>query len=349
MNDARVPGGRARDGAEAGRVLATRSRRTRRSSSASRRSTTRARRRSSRPSSSGWPGCTTRTSCARARSSTRRPRSALAEINQQLAALYTTFSQNVLADEDDHVLVLDKRGRSRRPARVAARGARRPRPRRKGMHGQVGRSPTRARRVEPFLTYSTRRDLREKVWRMFVNRGDNGDAHDNNADHHRDPAAARRAREAARLSRRTRTGALENAMAKTPERAMAADGGGVEAGGRARAARKSPTCRRSPTRRGAKHQDRAVGLPLLRREGAQGEVRPRPERGQAVPAARQAARGDVLGGGPALRLRVHAGQRTCPSTTRRARLGGDGQATASTSASGTSIPTRAPASARARG
>src|SRR6185369_9967313 len=35
--------------------------------------------------------------------------------------------------------------------------------------------------VQPFLTYSNRRDLREKVWRMFVNRGDNGDANDNNA------------------------------------------------------------------------------------------------------------------------------------------------------------------------
>ena len=35
--------------------------------------------------------------------------------------------------------------------------------------------------VDPFLTYSDRRDLREKAWRMFVNRGDNGDEHDNNA------------------------------------------------------------------------------------------------------------------------------------------------------------------------
>ena len=35
--------------------------------------------------------------------------------------------------------------------------------------------------VEPFLTYSDRRDLREKVWRTFTSRGDNGDAHDTNA------------------------------------------------------------------------------------------------------------------------------------------------------------------------
>jgi len=30
--------------------------------------------------------------------------------------------------------------------------------------------------MEPFLTYSDRRDLREKVWRTYYNRGDNGDA-----------------------------------------------------------------------------------------------------------------------------------------------------------------------------
>ena len=47
---------------------------------------------------------------------------------------------------------------------------------------------------------------------------------------------------------------------------------------------------------GAERQDRALGLPLLRREGAQGEVRPRRERGEAVPPAREAARGHVLGG-----------------------------------------------------
>ena len=34
--------------------------------------------------------------------------------------------------------------------------------------------------MDPFLTYSDRRDLREKVWRTFYARGDNGDAHDNN-------------------------------------------------------------------------------------------------------------------------------------------------------------------------
>ena len=35
--------------------------------------------------------------------------------------------------------------------------------------------------VDPFLTFSARRDLRETVWKLFKNRGDNGDAHDTNA------------------------------------------------------------------------------------------------------------------------------------------------------------------------
>ena len=35
--------------------------------------------------------------------------------------------------------------------------------------------------MDPFLTYSTERDLREKVWRTYYSRGDNGDEYDNNA------------------------------------------------------------------------------------------------------------------------------------------------------------------------
>ena len=50
--------------------------------------------------------------------------------------------------------------------------------------------------IDPFLTYSDNRDLREKVWKMFISRGDNGDAHDNNADHTADTAAPCRAGQA---------------------------------------------------------------------------------------------------------------------------------------------------------
>ena len=153
-----------------------------------------------RPSSSAWPGSTTPTSCARARSSTRRPRSASSEINQRLASLYTNFSQNVLADEDGL-----RRWCSRRrptspacPSRVRAGAPPRP-PRRAGTKGKWAITQHALVSVEPFLTYSDRRDLREKVWRDFVSRGDNGDAQRQQRDHHRDPEAARRAGQAARL------------------------------------------------------------------------------------------------------------------------------------------------------
>ncbi|HEU5238576.1 MAG TPA: M3 family metallopeptidase, partial [Pyrinomonadaceae bacterium] len=72
--------------------------------------------------------------------------------------------------------------------------------------------------VEPFLTYSDRRDLREKVWRMFIMRGDNGDEHDNNAII--TEILQLRAERAKLLGYQTHAHwRLENAMAKTPERA----------------------------------------------------------------------------------------------------------------------------------
>src|SRR5439155_10687932 len=73
--------------------------------------------------------------------------------------------------------------------------------------------------TDPFLTFSTRRDLREKVWRMFIMRGDNGDEHDNNATIAQ--ILQLRAERAKLLGYQTHAHwRLENAMAKTPERAM---------------------------------------------------------------------------------------------------------------------------------
>ena len=141
----------------------------------------------------------------------------LSEINQRLAGLYTKFSQNVLAEETDQFIVLKSEDElaglpnSLRDAAAAAAET-------KKQPGAWVIMNTRSS-IDPFLTYSDRRDLREKAWRMFVNRGDNGDAHDNNAII--TEILQLRAERARLLGFPTHAHwRLENAMAKTPERAM---------------------------------------------------------------------------------------------------------------------------------
>ena len=142
----------------------------------------------------------------------------LSQINQKLAGLYTKFGQNVLAEEDGQFVLLKSEAdlaglpQSVRDAAAAAAATK------KQPAGTGVISNTRSS-VDPFLTYSARRDLREQVWRMFVNRGDNGDEHDNNATI--TEILQLRAERAKLLGFPTHAHwRLENAMAKTPERAM---------------------------------------------------------------------------------------------------------------------------------
>ncbi|HKG14102.1 MAG TPA: M3 family metallopeptidase [Pyrinomonadaceae bacterium] len=144
-------------------------------------------------------------------------KSHLSEINQKLAGLYTRFSQNLLADENEVFLTLKSEDelaglpQSLRDAAAAAAAS-------KKQAGAWVILNTRSS-IDPFLTYSDRRDLREKAWRMFVNRGDNGDAHDNNAII--TEILQLRAERAKLLGFPTHAHwRLENSMAKTPERAM---------------------------------------------------------------------------------------------------------------------------------
>jgi hypothetical protein len=157
--------------------------------------------------------------------------------------------------------------------------------------------------MEPFLTFSDRRDLRERGWRMWVGRGDMDDENDTAADHRGDPGAAGRARAACSATRRTRTGASRTPWPARPRRTlelMEAVWTPAVARVREEVADMQAIARADQ----ARHHHRAVGLPVLRREGAQGPLRPGPERGEAVPAARQAARRHVLGCGRTVRLRV---------------------------------------------
>lgn len=102
----------------------------------------------------------------------------LSQYNQQLAKLYTRFSQNVLADEEKQFLVVtpeEAEGlpESLRQSAVQAASE-------KGLTGKLLIRNTRSA-VEPFLTYASRRAIREKAWRMWTRRGDSGGATDNNA------------------------------------------------------------------------------------------------------------------------------------------------------------------------
>lgn len=94
-------------------------------------------------------------------------RARLSEISTRLATLHTSFGQNVLADENEWRMALTEADldglpeSARQAAREAAAAA--------GVDGYVftlSRSS-----AEPFLTFSARRDLRERLWRGFAARG----------------------------------------------------------------------------------------------------------------------------------------------------------------------------------
>jgi peptidyl-dipeptidase Dcp len=102
----------------------------------------------------------------------------MAEINERLAHLGTSFSHHLLGDEQDWSMELgegDRAGLSDSFI-AAARAAAEVR----GMAGKAIVTLSRSS-VEPFLQSSARRDLREKAYKAFIARGDNGNANDNNA------------------------------------------------------------------------------------------------------------------------------------------------------------------------
>lgn len=141
----------------------------------------------------------------------------VASINQRLADLYTRFGQNLLSDEEGYATILSSEAdlaglpeSFRTGAAVEAKS--------RGLTNQWVIANTRSS-AEPFMTYSSRRDLREKVWRNFVSRGEHAGERDNQ------PLISEilklRAERASLLGYSTHAHwRLENSMAHTPERAM---------------------------------------------------------------------------------------------------------------------------------
>ncbi|MCA6104006.1 M3 family metallopeptidase [Bradyrhizobium australafricanum] len=102
----------------------------------------------------------------------------MAEINERLAHLGTSFSHHLLGDEQEWSMELgedDRAGLSDTFVAAAKAAAEE-----RGMPGKAIVTLSRSS-VEPFLQSSSRRDLREKVYKAFTARGDNGNANDNNA------------------------------------------------------------------------------------------------------------------------------------------------------------------------
>lgn len=100
-----------------------------------------------------------------------------AAINQEVAGLQTQFANNILADEEKYVLFLNTdqlSGLSESLVSAAANAAKG-----LGKEGQYAITNSRSS-MDPFLTYSDERELREKVWKTYYSRANNGDEFDNN-------------------------------------------------------------------------------------------------------------------------------------------------------------------------
>ena len=187
----------------------------------------------------------------------------MAEINERLAHLGTAFSHHLLGDEQDWFMELgeaDRDGLSDQFVAAAKAAADE-----RGMAGKAVMTLSRSF-VEPFLKSSTRRDLREKVFKAFAARGDNGNANDNNDTIVEILALREESAKLLGLSdlRRLPAGGFHGQDAGGGARPA---GAGLEARARPRAGR--PRRAAGAGRRGGRQFCAgAVGLALLRRKAA---------------------------------------------------------------------------------
>ncbi|QUS54213.1 M3 family metallopeptidase [Pseudovibrio brasiliensis] len=106
-------------------------------------------------------------------------KSRIAEINERLATLGTSFAQNVLADEASYKLVLENEsdldGLPEFLVKAASAAAEE-----RGEPGKYAITLSRSS-IEPFLQFSKRRDLREEAFNAWAKRGDNAGETNNSA------------------------------------------------------------------------------------------------------------------------------------------------------------------------
>ena len=140
----------------------------------------------------------------------------LSAYNQQLASLFSTFNERVLADESTYIQASEAEMKGV-PADVKAAAAAAAKER--GMPAGTYAIKNTRSAVDPVLTFADNRALREKVWRAFVNRGDNQGA--NNTNQIIAQIVKLRADRAKLLGFPTHAHwRMQDTMAKSPERAQ---------------------------------------------------------------------------------------------------------------------------------
>ncbi|MHC1547404.1 M3 family metallopeptidase [Phyllobacterium sp. K27] len=141
----------------------------------------------------------------------------LADINEKLASLGAQFDQNVLKDESDWALfITDEADLAGVPdfVRDAMRGAAEERKQTGAWAVTLSREI-----IEPFLSFAENRDLREKAFRAWAARGENGGDTDNVAIVAQ--TVALRSEKAKLLGYKSFAAyKLDNTMAKTPKAVM---------------------------------------------------------------------------------------------------------------------------------
>jgi peptidyl-dipeptidase Dcp len=140
----------------------------------------------------------------------------LTSYNQQLASAFSDFNSKLLADEGTftQASAAEMAGVPQDVKDAAAAAAKEA-----GLPAGTYAIRNTRSAVEPVLSFATNRALRQKVWTAFANRGDNGDANDNNATIAK--IVKLRADRAHLLGYKTHADwRMQDTMAKTPAKAM---------------------------------------------------------------------------------------------------------------------------------
>ena len=189
----------------------------------------------------------------------------------------------------------------------------RPRPARRRSAALPASTSSRSSRssIEPFLQFSTRRDLREQAFKAWASARRQRRRHRQQGDHRRDGGACAPSGRGSSATRPSPISSSPTRWRRRPAAVLELLRRGLGAGARARRARaRRPAGAGAGARR--QHRHRAVGLALLRRTGAQGAPRPRRGDAQAVLPARPHHRGRLRHGAAAVRPELRGDRSDVP-------------------------------------